>query len=86
MDDFHPAFGAAQGFFFGGLATPLKFIGTVCRTQTMHRLLCFKRNFFNYFVFALRCYLRRRCTKSKKGLVGGIVNSYGLARATEQSG
>jgi len=56
------------------------FIGCVCKTKTRHWLLSIKRKFPNDFMFTLGRYLRRKCTKSKKGLVTGIVNSYGLTQ------
>ena len=33
------------------------FIGSVCRTETMHQLLCFKSKFPNHFAFTLGRYL-----------------------------
>ena len=30
-----------------------KFIGSVCRTETMHQLHCSKGKFLNYFAFTL---------------------------------
>ena len=33
------------------------FVGFVCRTEAMHRRLCFKRKFSDHFVFKLGCYL-----------------------------
>ena len=33
------------------------FVGFVCRTETMHQLLCFKSKFPNHFVFTLGRYL-----------------------------
>ena len=30
--------------------------GYVCRTKTIHQLLCFKSKFRNHFVFTLGCY------------------------------
>ena len=34
-----------------------EFVGAVCRTETMHQLLCFKSKFPNHFAFTLGCYL-----------------------------
>ena len=39
------------------LQTCQLFIGSVCRIETMHRLLCFKSKFPNHFAFTLGHYL-----------------------------
>ena len=52
----------SSGSFFGVKVNPKTtiakaFIGSVCRTKTMHQLLCFKSKFLNHFAFTLERYL-----------------------------
>ena len=58
-------------------------VGSVCRTETMHQLLCFKSRFPNHSAFTLGRYLSRRrliALSGNEALSGGHVTSrLGLA-------